>query len=124
MAQTAFDRALSLTEMPDVLCTKPTTIQASNALLGHTGTHIVQTARHKEDGFTLFLSVIDESSESGASVVRVVLPDIVCRTIYRQRQSLIDRARRKPAPKLTPEQRKAARIRDARRTLRELKSSK
>ena len=43
-ASTAFDRAMSLLEMPGVLTVKPSVIQAINALLGHTGTHIVQLA--------------------------------------------------------------------------------
>lgn len=119
MDQTAFDRALAFVDMPDVLSVKPTVVQASNALLGHTGTHVVQTARHKEDGWTIFLQVIDANA---GGVTQVVLPDSVCRVIYRHRQALIERARRKPAAPMTKEQRTAAKLREARRILREAKA--
>lgn len=123
MSQSAFDRAMSIIDMPDVLSVKPAVVQATNALLGHQGTHIIQTARHKEDGWTIFLQVIDP--EDGGTVIKVVVPNKVCEALYRQRQGLIDRGRRKPTPKPvfdTPEERKAyyeaARIREARRVLR------
>ena len=116
----AFDRALALTDMPNVLATSPSTVVTNNPLLGHGGTHIVQTARGKDDGdFTVFLQVLDIG---GGSATQLVIPDKVARVIYRQRQSLIDRARRKPKPKLTAEQRQAAKVREARRVIREAKN--
>jgi hypothetical protein len=123
MSTTAFDRAMSLVDMPDVLTVKPSVVQATNALLGHTGTHIIQTARDGESCFTIFLQVIDASGNGQGEVTQVVLPDRVCKAIYRQRQSLIDRARRKPAPKLTKEQRQAAKLREAKRIIRESRRS-
>ena len=113
--QTAFDRAMSLVDMPDVLSTKPSVVVANNALLGHTGTHIIQTAR-TEDGFVIFMQIMDTS---GGGLIQVILPERVCGTIYRQRQSLIDRRRRKPRPKLTREEQRRERVREAKRILRE-----
>jgi len=125
MSQTAYDRAVSLIEMPDVLSTKPTTIKTTNPLLGHTGTHIVQTARDADGYHTLFLEVIDPASSTGQSTVtQLVLPDAVCRVIYRQRQALITRSKRKPAPKLTKEQRAAAKLKEARAVIRAAKKPK
>ena len=120
MSQTDFDRALALVDMPDVLSVKPAVVQASNALLGHTGTHIIQTTRERAGAWTVFVQVIDASGSG--QVVQVVLPDAVCRALYRQKQALIDRGRRKPTIPLTREQRAAAKVRDARRILREAKN--
>ena len=113
--QTAFDRALSLVEMPDVLASKPSIVQAINALLGHSATFQVQTAKN-EDGFTVFITIVDEQGLN-----RIVLPPKVTATISRQRQSLIDRSRRKPRPRLNREEREQQRIRDAKRILRQAK---
>ncbi len=117
---TAFDRAMHFLELPEVQATKPTTIVESNALFGHTGTHIVRTARHREEGWRVFLQVLD-ISEGG--VTQVILPNKVCEAIYRQKQALIDRARRKPTPKLTREERDRLRVLDARRVLREARKN-
>lgn len=113
--QTAFDRALSLVEMPDVLASKPSIAQAINALLGHSATFQVQTAKN-EDGFTVFVTIVDEQG-----LTRIVLPPKVTATIARQRQSLIDRSRRKPRPRLNREEREQQRIREAKRILRQAK---
>jgi hypothetical protein len=103
-----------------VISTKPTTVVATNPLLGHGGTHIVQTVR--DDGkFTIFVQVIDIG---GGLATQIVLPDKVASAIYRQKQSLIDRSRRKPRPKLTPEQREQVKLREARKVIREAKQKK
>ncbi len=115
----AFDRALAVLDMPDTLSTQPSTIVSNNPILGHGGTHIIQTARQREDGFSLFIQVLDIG---GGQAIQLVLPDKVCRAIYRQRQSLIDRARRKPKRPMTVAERKAARLREARRVIRESKN--
>lgn len=107
---TPFDRAMSLLEMPDVRSTRPSTIIANNALLGHTGTHVVQTAYHPEDGFTVFLQVID----TGA-ITQVCLPHAVCAAIRRQMQRASARPKRKP----TAEEAQRAKLRAARALLRE-----
>src|SRR3990167_5141521 len=99
----AFDRATALLGMPEVRSTRPTTITEHNAILGHTGTHVVQTACSFEeevapDGkerrigkLTIFLQVIDEGS-----VTQVVLPDRVCRAMLRQMRSASARPKRQP----------------------------
>lgn len=105
---TAFDRAMAVLDLPDTNSTNPCTMQSINPLLGHTGTHIVQSCRHAEAGFTVFIQIVDAGSQQ---VVQVVLPDKVCRAIYRQRQSLIDRGRkRRPA---TPDERRRERVKQA-----------
>ena len=118
-SQTPFDRALSVTEMPGVIATKPSTLQAVNALLGHTGTFIIQTAKSADDGFTIFLQVAD----MGDTLIRLVLPNAVAERIASQRRSLIDRSRRKAKPRLTKAERQAERLREARRIVREAKKN-
>ncbi len=115
--QPAFDRACSFLELPAVLATRPTTIMANDPILGHMGTFIVQTAKHCEAGWRIYLQAISV----GGGQIQIVLPDKVAATIYRQRQSLVDRSRRKPKPKLSAEDRQRARVREARRVLREEK---
>lgn len=123
MSDTAsqFDRALALVDMPDTIATKPTTVTAINPLLGHGGTHIVQSARNAEGEWTVFVQVIDIG---GGNATQLVLPNKVAEAIYRQRDAIIKRSRRKPKPKLTAEQRKEKRLREARAVLREHKKSK
>lgn len=107
-----FDRAMALLDAPDVRSTRAATIVANNALLGHSGTHVVQTAFEPDNGFTMFLQIIDANG-----VTQIVLPDRVCRTMLRQMRSAAARPRRK----LTPDEIKRKRLRDARKIIREAK---
>ena len=121
MDQTAFDRAMAFLELPEVLSCKPTTIQAIDALFGHTGTWIVRTGKHPEEGWRVYLSRLDMSE---AAVVQLVLPNVVCEAITRQRRSLIDRSRRKARRVLNPAERLAARERDLRRELKRVREKR
>jgi hypothetical protein len=114
---TAFDSASHFLELPEVVTTKPTTLQAIDALLGHSGTWIVQTAKHREEGFRIFLQRIDPG---GGLVTQLVIPDKVCTAIARQRQSVNTRSRKHKI--LTPEDRRRKRLAEARKLIRESRS--
>ena len=89
-----FDRMLgALHGLPDVLKTKPTTIQSVVPLLGTSATYIVQTYRRKDEkddyAFTAFLQIAD-----GSGLTRVVLPDKVIDAVVMQRYALQRKGRR------------------------------
>lgn len=112
----SFDRALALLDNPGVRSSRATTIVEHNAILGHAGTHVVQTACATEEDaddrrvsrLTVFLQVIDQGN-----VTQVVIPDKVARTILRQIRS----ASARPKKPLTPEQRRQLEVKRARQTL-------
>ena len=116
MEQSAFDRSLAFVELPDVLASKPTTIQTIDPLLGHTGTWILRMAKHPDEGWRLYLQRMDMS---GGEPIALVLPDRVCEAIARQRRSLIDRSRRKAKPPMSREECARHRLSEARKILRE-----
>jgi hypothetical protein len=97
-----FDRALGgLVGIPDVIHTKPSTLQEVSALVGSAQTFIIQTFRQREEGDTIFLQYVDETG-----TVRMVLPPKVADLISRQRDSLGARVRSQIA-KATAANRKA-----------------
>lgn len=88
-----FDRTLgSLTGLPDVTHTKPTTVRAHLPLIGSAQTFIVQTFRQLEQGDTVFLECI---SDDGS--LRLAIPPKVADVIARQRDALTDKTRSKAA---------------------------
>ena len=89
-----FDRIhSSLNGLPDTKMTRPSTLLDQLPIIGDTTTYVVQTHRAKDEGFTIFLQVVDAEGRE-----RFVIPPKVAAAIYRQRQSLTDRS--------TPESRK------------------
>ena len=88
LAQPTFDRVLgTLDGLPGVSSTKPSTVQSILPFIGAGATHVVQTYKDKEQGFMIFIQIVDAEGRA-----RFVLPDKVCQAIYRQRQSLTDRS--------------------------------
>lgn len=118
---TAFDRASHFLQLPQVQSTNVSTIQDVDALFGRQVTWIVQTARHCEEGWRLFLQCVDTGEPP--RITQLIVPNKVYERIIAQRRSLVDRARRKPKVKLTREQRDQLRVREARRVLREARKN-
>lgn len=84
----AFDRLLGKIDgLPGVQRTRPTTVLSIMPFLGNALTYVVQTYRTADDGFIVFLQMVDAEGRE-----RLVLPDKVAQAIYRQRQSLTDRS--------------------------------
>lgn len=104
--QAQFDRVLgTLDGLPGHRVTRPTTIMQTIPIINRTTTAVVQTMRTEDGSVLIFLQVV-----RGEETVRLVLPDKVAQTIYRQRAALFDRS--------TPESRaraKAKRDRERKR---------
>lgn len=83
-----FDKVMgTLHDLPDVRETKPTTVMQTIPILNETTTAVVQTYRSEEDGFVIFVQIVDPTGH-----MRIVLPDKVAMAIYRQRDRLMDRS--------------------------------
>jgi hypothetical protein len=92
-ASDKFDRALgSLTGMPDVAKTQPTTIRAAAPITGDGQTFIIQTFRRREEGDTIFVEYMDS-----AGSLRLVIPPAAADAIARQRDSLTTKNRKRAA---------------------------
>jgi hypothetical protein len=94
-----FDRKLgALVGVPDVLSTKPTTIQTATPMVGDALTFIVQTYRQTSDdpadkgGDWLFIQCVD-----AGGAVRLCIPPAVAACIARQHKALTGMSRRRGA---------------------------
>lgn len=91
-----FDRVMgTLVGLPGVRATRPATVMQTIPILNDTTTVVVQSMKTEDDGYLIFVQVVDSSGH-----MRIVLPDKVARAIYRQREALADRS--------TPESRRRA----------------
>lgn len=90
----AFSRLLGqLHDLPDVVKTKPSTIQHVPTLgVGGEQVFVVQTVRQRERGDTIFLRVMGQEG-----VTRIVIPPKVANAIARQREALTAKTRSKIA---------------------------
>lgn len=90
---TVFDRTFRMLHgLPDVVHTKATTIQHVTPVTELAQTFIVQTARHKELGDTIFVTYVD-----GEGSTRIALPPAVAECIARQRDALTAKNRKRAA---------------------------
>jgi hypothetical protein len=93
-----FDKVMgTLTSLPDVTHTKPSTVVSTTPLIGATQTFIIQTFRQIDrDGDdsksrdTLFMQYVDDTGSQ-----RIVIPHGVIDAIVRQRDSLTTKVRKK-----------------------------
>lgn len=87
-ADQKFDRVMgSLTGLPDVKQTRPSTVLDTTPIVGDTRAYIVQTFRTPDQGFLTFLQIVD-----GEGRARIILPHKVVEGIVRQRTKLTDRS--------------------------------
>jgi hypothetical protein len=87
----AFDRLLgSLHGLPDVTCTKPSTIRTVTPLLGTSQMFIVQTYRQRDKGDVIFLECVNKDGS-----MRIAIPAAVSDAIARQRDALTGKVRSK-----------------------------
>ena len=87
-ADQKFDRVMgSLTGLPDVKQTRPSTVLDTTPIVGDTRAYIVQTFRTPDQGFLAFLQIVD-----GEGRARIILPHKVVEAIGRQRAKLTDRS--------------------------------
>lgn len=107
-----FDKLMgTLDGLPGVKQTRPTTVMQTIPILNDTTTVVVQSMKSEDDGYLIFVQVVDSAGH-----MRIVLPDKVARAIYRQRDSLADRS--------TPESRARARARREREKRRAAKAER
>lgn len=86
-----FDRILgTLHGLPDVDNTRPAAISDVLPIIGRSQTYVIRTYRTREGRFAIFLELVDAEGRS-----RIVVPDKVAAAIYRQRELLVKRARRR-----------------------------
>lgn len=86
-----FDRLLgALVDLPDVTCTKPSTVVTVNPLIGEGQTFIIQTFRQREVGDTIFLQYA-----AAEGLVRVAIPPAAAEAIARQRDALTVKVRKR-----------------------------
>lgn len=103
----AFDRILGQIDgVPGVLKSRPSTVTSVLPIIGRSQTHVVQTYK-TEDGFVGFVQMVDAEGRA-----RIVLPPLVMNAIYRQREALVERARREAGRDrwrgMSPEDREAS----------------
>lgn len=107
-----FDRVMgTLHGLPGVRETRPATVMQTIPILNEVTTAVVQTMRAEDDGWLIFVQVVDATGH-----LRLVLPDRVARAIYRQRDALMDRS--------TPESRRRERARRERQKARAAKAAR
>jgi len=86
--QQRFDRIMgTLTGLPGVRMTRPSTVLSAVPIINEVTTAVVQTYRSEDDGFLIFLQIVDANGHD-----RIVIPDRVAQAIYRQRAALVDRS--------------------------------
>jgi hypothetical protein len=96
-----FDRVIGAIDgLPDVHKSRPTTVTTVMPIVGRSQTYVAQTYRDKEGRFTVFLQMVDAEGRA-----RIVVPPKVMAAVYRQRESLVTKARRATA-RATSEKRK------------------
>jgi hypothetical protein len=103
-----FDRLLGQIDgLPDVSKAKPSTVMTVMPIIGVSQTYVVQTYKDRDEGFFVFLQVVD-----GEGRARLAIPPKVAAAIYRQRESLVKRARSRAGrdryDRMTPAQRQAS----------------
>lgn len=83
-----FDRVLgTYSGLPGVRQTRPTTVMQTVPIINETTTAVVQTLKTEDNGFLVFLQIVDATGH-----MRIVIPDKVANAIYRQRAALTDRS--------------------------------
>lgn len=105
-----FDRMMgALDGLPDVVHTKPTTIQVTKSLIGVAGAYIVQTFRQRDGKGkeaktkdTIFLQVVTHEG-----TIRVALPNEVAETFHRHAEALGTKTRKKAAQRVAQERKDA-----------------
>lgn len=112
----SFDRLIGMIDgLPSVTKSRPTTVTSVMPFIGNSQTHVVQTYKG-EDGFTVFLQMVDADGRA-----RIVIPPKVANAIYRQRDSLVKQARKRAGKdrwdRMDPDQQEAhiERLRTSRR---------
>ena len=105
-----FDRLMgSLHGLPDVVSTKPTTINVFASILGVAQMYTVQTFRQRsgegKDATTKDTLFVQLASHEG--LIRVAFPAEVCDAIARQRESVGSKTRKKAAKRVAAERKEA-----------------
>lgn len=84
----SFDRVLDgVHGLPGYKSTKPSTVIDKIPILAVTTSYIVQTYKTADNGFMIFMQIVDAEGRA-----RFIVPNKVAQAIYRQRQSLADRS--------------------------------
>jgi hypothetical protein len=107
-----FDRVMgTYHDLPDARFTRPTTVMQTIPILNETTTAVVQSLKSEDDGYMIFVQIVDSTGH-----MRIVLPDKVARAIYRQREALADRS--------TPDSRRRAKAKRDRERARAEKAAR
>lgn len=85
-----FDRLIGKIDgLPDVTKSRPTTVTTVMPILGNAQTYVVQTYKDRDEGFFVFLQMVDADGRA-----RISIPPKVAQAIYRQRDALTKASRR------------------------------
>jgi hypothetical protein len=85
-----FDRLIGTIDgLPNVTKSRPSTVTTVLPLIGLSQTFVVQSYKDADEGFYVFLQMVDAEGRA-----RIALPPKVTAAIYRQQDALIRRSRR------------------------------
>lgn len=101
-----FDRLIGKIDgLPDVSRARPTTVTTVMPILGNAQTYVVQTYKDKDEGFFVFLQMVDAVGRA-----RIAIPPKVAAAIYRQRDALNKQSRKRAGQdrwdRMSPEERR------------------
>lgn len=86
----SYDRILgSLEGIPGVRKARASTVTTVLPMLGNSQTHVVQTYHSTEEGFYVFVQIVDADGRA-----RIALPPKVVQALYRQHDALIKAGRK------------------------------
>ncbi len=88
-----FDRIIGQIDgLPGVSKARPTSVTTVMPIIGNSQTYVVQTYKDDEEGFYVFLQMVDSEGRA-----RIAIPPRVAAAIYRQRDSLVKASRKRSA---------------------------
>jgi hypothetical protein len=102
-----FDRIIGAIDgLPGVTKARPTSVTTIMPILGNSQTYVVQTYKDDDEGFYVFLQMVDAEGRA-----RIAIPPKVAAAIYRQRESLVRAGRKRRSrerwAELSPGERRA-----------------
>jgi hypothetical protein len=87
----AFDRIIGQIDgLPGVSKARPTSVTTVMPIIGISQTYVVQTYKDDEEGFFVFLQMVDAEGRA-----RIAIPPKVAQAIYRQRDALVKQGRKR-----------------------------
>lgn len=86
-----FDRIIGAIDgLPGVSKARPTSVTSILPIVGNSQTYVVQTYKDDDEGFYVFLQMVDAEGRA-----RIAIPPKVAQAIYRQRDALVKAGRKR-----------------------------